>query len=168
MSSRAQSRDPPQQKRHAAYPRQPARPWRLAIERSPATETKTTAHDYPKYSPVAAHRLARTGSVLFADGGNLARDRIDQNGVNFVLLRTERHVPVVSSRRRNRVFEVAHVDFGVQSTRLLSRFSAIFNASSALISSPVNTVLSSIVSEYSPQLKVATAEPFTHSTSSAE
>ena len=61
--------------------RQPARPRWLTAEKSPATETITIVHDYPKYPPAVAHRreipcvrngtqhtraspLARRGSLL--------------------------------------------------------------------------------------------------------
>ena len=43
-------------------PRQPTCLWRLAIEKSPAGETKTNVHDNPKHLPAVAHRLTRGGS----------------------------------------------------------------------------------------------------------
>ena len=43
-------------------PRQPTCLWRLAIEKSPAGETKTNVRGQPKYLPAVAHRLARGGS----------------------------------------------------------------------------------------------------------
>ena len=43
-------------------PRQPTCLWRLALEKSPAGETKTNVHDNPKHLPAVAHRLARGGS----------------------------------------------------------------------------------------------------------
>lgn len=42
--------------RGGSPPRQPTCLWRLAIEKSPAGETKTNVHDNPKYSPAVAHR----------------------------------------------------------------------------------------------------------------
>lgn len=39
-------------------PRQPTCLWRLAIEKSPAGETKTNVREHPKYSPAVAHRRA--------------------------------------------------------------------------------------------------------------
>lgn len=57
LSFRGVSRaNPPRKKRHATYTRQPTCLWRLAIEKSPAGETKTNVHDNPKYSPAAVYR----------------------------------------------------------------------------------------------------------------